>query len=69
MSGACSTHGSYKKGKLNFGGKTWMGETTGNIIRRSRVIVEWILEKYDGNLWAGFIWHRIRTSGGLLWTR
>jgi hypothetical protein len=30
------------------------------------IILEWILQKYDGNLWTGFIWLRIGTSGGLL---
>jgi hypothetical protein len=36
--------------------------------RRSdcRIILEWILGKYDGRLWAGFIWLRIGTSGGSL---
>jgi hypothetical protein len=31
-----------------------------------RVILEWILEKKGAKLWTGFIWLRIRTSGGLL---
>jgi hypothetical protein len=29
-------------------------------------ILRWILERYDGVVWTGFIWLRIRTSGGLL---
>jgi hypothetical protein len=31
-----------------------------------RIILQWIIEKYGGNLWIGFIWFRIGTSGGLL---
>jgi hypothetical protein len=31
-----------------------------------RIILERILGKYDGNIWTGFIWLRIGTSGGLL---
>jgi hypothetical protein len=31
-----------------------------------RIILKWILEKYGGRLWTGFIWLRIRISGGLL---
>jgi hypothetical protein len=30
------------------------------------IILEWILEKYDGVVWTGSIWLRIATSGGLL---
>jgi hypothetical protein len=31
-----------------------------------RVILRWILEKYDGVVWAGLMWLSIGTSGGLL---
>jgi hypothetical protein len=31
-----------------------------------KIILEWILEKYDGNVWTGFMWFRIWTSGELL---
>jgi hypothetical protein len=34
-----------------------------------RIILEWILEKFIGKVWTGFIWLRIRTSGGLLRTQ
>jgi hypothetical protein len=30
------------------------------------VILEWILWKYGGKVWTGFIWLRIGTSGRLL---
>jgi hypothetical protein len=29
-------------------------------------ILKWILERYDGMEWIGWIWRRIGTSGGLL---
>jgi hypothetical protein len=39
-------------------------------LRRSRldgrIILEWILGKYGGKLWTGFICARIRSGGGLL---
>jgi len=31
-----------------------------------KITLEWILEKYGGKEWTGFIWLRIRTSDGLL---
>jgi hypothetical protein len=31
-----------------------------------RIILEWILGKYGGKVWTGFIWLRIATSDGLL---
>jgi hypothetical protein len=30
------------------------------------IILKWILKKYDGSGWSGFIWLRVGTSGGLL---
>jgi hypothetical protein len=31
-----------------------------------RIILNWILRKYGGNVWNGFNWLRIGTGGGLL---
>jgi hypothetical protein len=31
-----------------------------------KIILEWILGKQGGEVWTGFIWLRIGTSGGLL---
>jgi hypothetical protein len=31
-----------------------------------RIILDWILGKWDGNLWTGCIWLSIGTSGGVL---
>jgi hypothetical protein len=30
------------------------------------IILKWNVEKYAAKVWIGFIWLRIRTSGGLL---
>jgi hypothetical protein len=30
-----------------------------------RIILEWILGKYDGRMWTGCIWLRKGTSGGV----
>jgi len=30
------------------------------------IILEWILEKYGGKVWTGFIWLRIGTRRGIL---
>jgi hypothetical protein len=29
----------------------------------ARIILDWILRKYGGTLWAGFVWLRTGTSG------
>jgi len=31
-----------------------------------KVILKWILKKWDGEAWTGLTWFRIRTGGGLL---
>jgi hypothetical protein len=36
------------------------------LIVDGRIILEWILRKYNGKILTGFIWVRIETSGGLL---
>jgi hypothetical protein len=34
-----------------------------------KIILKWMLEKYDGAVWTGLVWFRILTSGGLLGRR
>jgi len=34
-----------------------------------RIMLKSVLKKYDGRSWIGLIWLRIRTSGGISWTR
>jgi hypothetical protein len=31
-----------------------------------KIVLEWILGNYSGNVWTGFIWLMIRTSGRIL---
>ena len=31
-----------------------------------RIILKWILEKWDGRAWTGSIWLKTGTDGGLL---
>jgi hypothetical protein len=38
----------------------------GNLDVRGRIILEGILQRYDGVVWTGLIWLRIATSGGSL---
>jgi hypothetical protein len=51
-----------------FGGKL-KGKDYGKVRVEGRIILEWILNKYGGNAWTGFIWLRIGTCGGRLWTQ
>jgi hypothetical protein len=38
----------------------------GRSICRWQDNIKWILEKWDGMVWTGFIWLRIQISGGTL---
>ena len=67
MSGACSTYGGEKKSIQSFGR---------GILRErdhfedsgidGRIILRWILRKWDGGAWTGLIWLRTGTEGGML---
>jgi len=65
MDGASSINGRDEKCVQNFDRKTWRED----IGVDWKIILEWILEKWCGKLWTGYIWIRVRTSGELLWTR
>jgi hypothetical protein len=47
-------------------GKPEEKRSFGRPVLDGRIILEWILEKRDGNVWIGFIWLRIWTRGGLV---
>jgi hypothetical protein len=34
-----------------------------NLGINGRIVLEWILGKYSGKVWTGFVWLRIGTSG------
>jgi hypothetical protein len=37
-----------------------------DLSKYERIILEWILDKFDRKAWTGFNWQRIGTSGRLL---
>jgi hypothetical protein len=57
-------------GELRNAHKILVGESEGDHLKNldvdGRIILEWILEKYDGKLWTGFFWLRIGTIGRLV---
>jgi hypothetical protein len=51
--------------------KFWYGKPKGkshyeDLDVDGRILEEWILYKWDGRVWSGFVWLRIETSGGFL---
>jgi len=49
----------------------WMDNMKGrdhseNLDVDGKIILEWIIGKYGGKVWTGFIWLSMWTSGGLL---
>jgi hypothetical protein len=51
----------------HFGQKTLREEATQEDLGRDRkTILEWILGKWSGKVWTGFVWLRMGTIGGLL---
>jgi len=53
----------------DFGRKVCREENLEFLGVHGRIILEWILGKWGGKVWTGFVWLRIGTNGGLLWTR
>jgi hypothetical protein len=49
-----------------FGGRARRKGTTRKSKHRWRIILKWILDKWDGAVWTRFIWLRLGTCGGLL---
>jgi len=45
-----------------------VGDHSEDQVVDGKIILECILGRYDGREWTGFIWLRIRTNGGLMWT-
>jgi hypothetical protein len=62
MGRACSMH----EEKRVLTGKPEGTRPQKNLDVGGRIILRWILEKYDGVIWTGFIWLRIKAIGGLL---
>jgi hypothetical protein len=36
---------------------------------RGRIMLRWVLEKYSGVVWTGFILPKIGINGGVFWIR
>jgi hypothetical protein len=54
---------------IYFGQKPEWRRPLGRPWRGWRIIIKWILRKYFWRAWIGFMYLRIRTSGGLLFTQ
>jgi hypothetical protein len=69
MGGSCSTYGEKRGAYRILVGRPEGRRPLGRPRRRwERIILKCIFKKWDG-AWTGLSWHRIGTSGGLLWMR
>jgi hypothetical protein len=67
MGDSCSTHWRDEKSVQKFWSENLkVRDQSEDLHVDGRIILEWILVKYIGKVWTGFIWLRIGTSGGLL---
>jgi hypothetical protein len=46
----------------------WSEDLMGDLCLDGMIVLYWTLRKQGMSLWTGFVWHRIGSSGGLLWT-
>jgi hypothetical protein len=60
MGGACSTD----ERNSNFWSENMKERDPREIGVEGKLMLEWILGKYGGRLWTGFIWLRIGTNDG-----
>jgi hypothetical protein len=56
MNGACSANGGGERERNRWGDPDVGG----------RIILRWILRKWDFGVWTGLVWLRIETGGGHL---
>jgi hypothetical protein len=54
--------------------KFWLGNLKGRgyldgVSVDRKITLEWILEKYGGKVWTGYIWPRNGTGGRFSWRR
>jgi len=67
MGGACSAYGCRREAYTGF----WWGnlrerDHLGDLGVDGRIILRWILRKWDVGVWTGSSWLRVGTGGGLL---
>jgi hypothetical protein len=61
MDRACSTSGGEEERIYVIGGEARRNETTGKT--KMWIALRGMLEREDGAVWSGLVWHRIATSG------
>jgi hypothetical protein len=68
MGGACSTHGGNETCIQDFVEKREGRRPFEHLGVDCKIILKWVLGKWGRDMWTGFIWLRIGTSRGLLFT-
>jgi hypothetical protein len=63
---ACSTNGENRKAYRLLVGKPEGKRLLGRPRHRWVITLGWILKRWDGVMWTGLVWLRIRTDGELL---
>ena len=66
MGGTCGTYGGRERCAQGFGGETWGKDHWGDKDVDGRIILRWILRKWEGVLGTGWSWLRTGTGGGRL---
>ena len=61
MGGTCGTYGGREKFAQGFGGETWGDQDVDG-----RILLNWILRKWEGVVGTGWVWLTIGTVGGRL---
>jgi hypothetical protein len=51
------------------GGPEGWGDNLDDLGTDGGMVLEWILGRWGGRVWTEFIWLRVGTGGGLLWTQ
>jgi len=67
MGGACGTYGDQDRFIQGIGGGSLREKKAHleGLAIDGKIILKLISKKWDGELWTGLIWLRIKTSGGL----
>jgi len=66
MGGACSTYEEMRGAYRVLGGDLRETNNLQDLGINWRIILKWIVSKWDVGVWTGSSWHRIGTCGGHL---